>query len=129
MRRSPNHLTLPDGTCSPNCYPCKLKGVTFAQSAMPTRHPNAAATKVGDRRLERDLRAYKAMRHNGVQPRHTRGAADFQAQASSEIEFSMGRIIPDVSKRRRLQEEFDRFDASTPRDKPIVRDEDGAVVV
>lgn len=47
-----------------------------------------------ERRWDRDMAAYKAMRRDGLQPAGIDGAADLQARASTEFEVSSGRLLP-----------------------------------
>ena len=75
------------------CYPCKLKSISFAASAMPTRHPGAVATEKRDKQLHKDRTAFKSMREQGIQPARLTGAADLQDQASTKHEIETGRIV------------------------------------
>jgi hypothetical protein len=92
----PNH----DGTGDD--YGCKLRAVSFAPSAMPNRHPAAADEKALDRRLNRDLPAYKRMVDAGIQPKATRGAADIESRAHEKFEVEHGQTIADPKMRRRV---------------------------
>lgn len=114
------HLIGPDGNCSPNCYPCKLASVSFAASAMPTRHPEAARTAVSDKKLDADLAAYRRLRRNGEQPRSTRGAAELESRASEHFEIATGRPIADPTLRRHAKAIFEEM--PRPSAKPMVRE-------
>lgn len=76
------------------CYPCKLKSISFAASAMPTRKPEAVATTIREKNLVRDRDAFKAMRQQGIQPARLKGAAQLQDQASTKHEIETGKILP-----------------------------------
>jgi len=77
------------------CFGCKIKSVSFAASAMPTRSPQAAATEKWDKQLHKDRTAFKAMRDQGIQPASLKGAADLQDRASTKHEIETGKIIGD----------------------------------
>lgn len=100
--REGTHLRGPDGVCSPNCFPCKIKTVGIAPSAMPTRNPTAARAKTKDPLLATDRDAYKRLRMNGQQPKHIEGSAALEAQANESFEISHGQIEPDPVRRARI---------------------------
>jgi hypothetical protein len=77
-----------------SCYSCRLKTVSFAASAMPTRKPEAVATTLREKNLVRDRDAFKAMRQQGIQPARLKGAADLQDHASTKHEIETGKILP-----------------------------------
>ena len=110
------HLKGPDGECSPNCFPCKVKTVTLAPSAMLTRSPEAARAKITDPQLEKDRDAYRRIRQNGEQPKHLKGSAELEAKANESFEIETGWIVKDKKERDRMVAEF----AGVP-DKPRVR--------
>jgi hypothetical protein len=95
-----SHVHSADGP--DNCYGCKLRAVSFAASAMPNRHPAAADEKALERRLDRDLPAYKRMIDAGIQPKATRGAADIESRAHEKFEVEHGQTISDPKMRRRV---------------------------
>ena len=121
--RTGRHLIEQDGvTHSPNCFPCKIKTVSIAPSALITQSPEAARAKTADPQLEKDRAAYKAMRRNGVQPKSIHGAAELQANANETFEITTGRIESDPSIRKRAAVAF--AEMPKPSSDPIVR-EDG----
>ena len=82
-------------TCTgEGCFGCKIRSISFAASAMPTRHVDVAATTKNERELVRDMSAFKAMRDQGIQPARLTGAADLQARASTKREIETGTILP-----------------------------------
>jgi hypothetical protein len=118
------HLQNPDGTCSPNCFSCKLESVTFAPSAMGTRHPGAARAAVKDPQLDKDREAYRRLRRNGEQPKHVGGSAYIEATASESFEITTGRVITDARDRKQFAQGFDEMPAGvrvrTSPDEPSV---------
>ena len=77
------------------CFACKIKSVSFAASAMPTRKPGAVATTQREKQLTKDRDAFKAMRDQGIQPARLKGAADLQDRAHTKHEIESGKIIGD----------------------------------
>ena len=91
-------------TCTgESCFGCKIKSVSFAASAMPTRHPQAASTQKWDRQLHKDRAAFKAMRDQGIQPASLKGAADLQDRASTKHEIETGKILGDTKLAQRVE--------------------------
>jgi len=76
------------------CFGCKIKSVSFAASAMPTRHVGASQTKTAEKQLVKDREAFKAMREQGIQPASLKGAAAMQAKATTKHEIETGRLMP-----------------------------------
>lgn len=68
------------------CFGCRIASVGIAASAMPTRHPTAAETLERQKRLDKDMRAYRAAKANGVQPMTLTGCADNLAMAQTKTE-------------------------------------------
>jgi hypothetical protein len=101
------HLLDPDGSHSPNCFPCKLASVNFAPSAMPTRHPGAARAAVKDPALDKDREAYRRLRRNGEQPKHVGGSAEMEAKANESCEITTGQIIGDAADRKQFAKAFE----------------------
>jgi hypothetical protein len=81
------------GECEPSCFGCKVESVSFAPSAMPTRHPNAARAAVKDPQLDKDREAYKRLRRNGEQPKHVGGSARLEAISESSAEITTGALM------------------------------------
>lgn len=76
------------------CFGCKIKSISIAASAMPTRSPEAARIYKADRQLERDRSAFKAMREQGIQPARLKGASELQDRATTKHEIETGKILP-----------------------------------
>lgn len=64
---------------------------------MPTRAGGAEAARVkaGDKQLDKDRAAYKALRHQGYQPRTVDGAAELAARAEDRFDVERGHLIRD----------------------------------
>ena len=122
--RTGKHLIEADGvTHSPNCFPCRIRTVSFAPSAMVTRSPEAARAKARDPQLEKDRNAYRALRRNGEQPKSVTGAAELQSRANESFEITTGNIVDDQSLRQRAAVAYDEMPAPTTTPKPIVRED------
>lgn len=74
------------------CFACKVTGVTFGASAMPTRKPEEHRTIDKERILDKDLDAYKRLRRDGVQPKGIDGSAKIEARAEERYQVEMGII-------------------------------------
>ena len=118
--RPATHLVNEDGTHAPGCFPCKLRSITFAPSAMVTRSPNAANAKVNDPALHKDRDAYKRLRWDGEQPKNIKGAAALEARANESFEISTGRVVADENIRHQLAAAH--AEMPEPSTKPIVRE-------
>lgn len=114
------HLIEEDGSHSPNCYPCRLKTVSIAPSAMPTRSPEAAKAKVSDPILEKDRAAYKRLRYDGTQPNALRGAAHLEQEATEKFEVDTGYIVKDPADRRQYAQAFAEMPKPNPHPKGYV---------
>lgn len=117
MRRG-KHTTGPDGACTDECFACRVKTVTVAQSAMVTRCPSAVRTKATDKALDKDRGAYKRLRKNGEQPRRIKGAAALEATADHRFEIQTGVVQRDPKVRRHAKAVFS--DLPPPTTKPGV---------
>ncbi len=87
-------------TYQEGCYACRIASVSFAQSAMPTRYPQANQTTAREKRWERDIPAYKRLRKNGVQPKCIDGSGDFETMADERFELETGRIVAKSARSR-----------------------------
>ena len=118
--RQGKHLINADGTHAEACYPCRLKSVTMAPSAMGTRFPTAERAAIKDPILDKDLEAYKRLRKQGEQPKHVGGSAHFEKHANESFEIEMGMIIDDSKDRLAMAGAL--AGAPAPSARPIVRD-------
>ena len=78
---------------------CKISTIDFGSSAMPTRHPTAAATEARERRWSKDMPAYKELRAQGLQPPHIDGSAELAAKAETRFEVESGKVLPGQAKK------------------------------
>lgn len=115
-----NHLIDEDGTHDPMCYPCKLRSVSIAPSAMPTRSPEAARAKDKDPQLDRDRAAYKRLRYDGTQPNMVKGSERLEKEATEKFEVDTGWVVKDPSERRQYAQAFAEMPKPNP--NPINQD-------
>lgn len=73
-----------------NCFLCKCATLRVSASAMPTRRAVTSEGLREERRLAKDLPAYKRLRMEGMQPRSTTNAAKLEATANSRYEVETG---------------------------------------
>lgn len=75
----------PDG-----CYGCRLKTVGFAPSIFQTTPggAKAAESRVRERKLVKDLAAFKRLRMDGQTPPTTKGAARLESECESPYEIA-----------------------------------------
>lgn len=69
-----------------DCFGCKLAGVQFGNVEAPPQ-------RWIEKQWDRDLPAYKRLRLQGYQPPRTQGCAQLEAEAHSQREIDMGRLI------------------------------------
>jgi hypothetical protein len=87
--------------------PC-IKTVQIAASATPTRNPGAANAKK-DKKLSKDLAAYKRMRDAGAQPIRVDGSAQIETLAHNAHEINTGTVWAnekDAARAERLHQEM-----------------------
>ncbi len=70
------------------CYGCRLASIQVAVKE------EAKVTAIKDKQLSKDLDAYKRLRHNGLQPRSIDGSHRAEAEVTSQLDFTLGRVIP-----------------------------------
>lgn len=76
----------------PGCYACRISGVHFAPSATPSRRGGAFAAKnvALEQQWDRDMRAYRNLRNDGLQPPQIDGCHALERDARSTIEVEHG---------------------------------------
>ncbi len=87
------------------CWKCRegtgcIREVSFAPSAMPSRHPSAVATVAKDKQWDADMPAYQRLRRNGVQPPRIDDSAELEKRASDQFEIELGTVVPKDMKSR-----------------------------
>jgi hypothetical protein len=76
-----------------DCFGCKVQSIEFGNVEPP-------AERAIEKRMDKDLPAYQRMRYQGLQPPRTKGAAELEARAHSQIEIDLGKLIePKLLKR------------------------------
>lgn len=78
------------------CFGCKVLGVNLSMEATPSRASGRAVKEVADRerRWHTDMRAYKNLRRDGLQPKKIDGAAEVERRAKESWQVETG-ILPD----------------------------------
>lgn len=69
-----------------DCFGCKLHSIQFGNVEAPTE-------RIIEKRMDRDLPAYSRLRAQGLQPRTTKGCAELETRAHSQLEIEMGKLI------------------------------------
>lgn len=95
MKHRETHPTLD----VPGCFGCRISSVSFAPSAMPSRHAEAAAAKQTGKGWEKDLPAYKRLVDAGMQPRSTVGTHALEQSAALPIEVETGVVLTEKQRR------------------------------
>lgn len=74
------------------CFGCRVSGLTIAASATPTRRSGARAAEINskDKKLEKDLDAYKRLRQEGLQPQAIDGSAEAEKRAEHKWQIETG---------------------------------------
>ena len=72
------------------CFACRIAGVAFASSAMPSRRNHAASVNATERRWEKDMDAYKRLRRDGLQPASVDGARNLEQKAEHRSQIETG---------------------------------------
>ena len=75
-----------------DCFGCRIAGVSFASSSMPSRRGQAAAINAKERSWHKDMDAYKRLRRDGLQPPHIDGARELEQKATDRIQVETGML-------------------------------------
>ena len=85
-----------------HCFKCRegrgcIRAVSFAPSAMPSRNGGADVARINrtDKRWEKDMPAYRRLRHDGLQPPRIDDCAALESRAKDQFEIEMGKLVPD----------------------------------
>ena len=93
------------GQHGPDCFGCKVQSVAIGRASdMPTRRPEAVASKQYETARQKDISAYKRLRAEGLQVKGTLGAARLEQTARTEFELQSGRVAPTASMSRCIEE-------------------------
>lgn len=96
-----------------DCFGCKIRSISFAPSAMPTRSDAGEKKRYENDRLKNNA-AYKRLRAEGKEVIGTSRAAELEARANSDFELRSGMILPDAKiakKHDEKQVEYDQVKA------------------
>lgn len=87
------------------CDLCRWTSVSVAPSATPSRGGGQDAARINAKEKEwaKDMRAYRAIRANGLQPRGIDGAARLE-HASDRMEVEAGSVFTTKEQRREARE-------------------------
>lgn len=77
--RNPGHEQLD----VPGCYGCSLASVAFSAKALVTRSPEVVAAAAREKRWDKDIPAYKALRKDGLQPKTSEGAHELMTTSDT----------------------------------------------
>lgn len=87
--------------------PAKLligEGVNIAPSALETKGAQVRASNVTEARWNKDMPAYKRMRHRGMQPKMIDGCEKLENEVGDQFDIDYGRFYKDgVTKERVLE--------------------------
>lgn len=72
------------------CFGCRIAGVSFAASSMPSRRIEASQINATERRWEKDMDAYKRLRRDGLQPAKIDGAREVEQKAEHRSQVETG---------------------------------------
>lgn len=74
------------------CFGCKVANLSIAASATPSRRGGARAAEINskDKKLEKDLDAYKRLRQEGLQPQAIDGSAEVEKKAEHKWQVETG---------------------------------------
>jgi hypothetical protein len=78
----------------------KVRSLSFSTGAANSKGDNRGA----ERRLGRDMDAYKRLRDDGLQPPGIRGSGDLEARAQSSVEVETGEFAK-TDRQRRVMEQ------------------------
>lgn len=94
-------------TYQEGCDVCRYSTVGVAPSATPTRKGGAEAARINatEKEWAKDHRAYRAIRANGMQPPHVKGAAQLE-NASDKLEIEAGALFPTPEARKTVREQL-----------------------
>lgn len=82
-----------------HCFKCRegtgcIRQIGFSAMAMPNRHPDTVRIVNTDSQWDKDMRAYRNLRHNGLQPPRIDDCAQLETRANDQVEIEMAKIVP-----------------------------------
>lgn len=82
-----------------HCFKCRegtgcIRAVSFSATAMPNRFPGVNKIVNTDAQWDKDMTAYRHLRHNGLQPPRIDDCAQLETRANDQVEVEMAKIVP-----------------------------------
>jgi len=72
------------------CFGCRIAGVAFAASSMPSRKIATNDIDATERRWSKDMDAYKRLKRDGLQPAKIDGSAEMEKKAEHRSQVETG---------------------------------------
>lgn len=72
------------------CFACRVAGVSFSASSMPSRRIKASEINATEKQWSKDMDAYKRLRRDGLQPAHIDGARELEQKAEHRSQVETG---------------------------------------
>jgi hypothetical protein len=72
------------------CFGCRVAGVSFAASAMPSRKADSNRIDATERQWSTDMDAYKRLKRDGLQPAQIDGARNIEQKATHRSQVETG---------------------------------------
>lgn len=72
------------------CFGCRIAGVSFAASSMPSRKLENNRIEATERQWSKDMDAYKRLKQDGLQPANIDGAANIEKKADHASQVVTG---------------------------------------
>ena len=72
------------------CFGCRIAGVSFAASSMPSRKQDNNRIEATERQWSKDMDAYKRLKQDGLEPAKIDGAANIEKKADHSSQVVTG---------------------------------------
>jgi len=73
-----------------DCFGCRIAGVSFAASSMPSRKIENNRIEATERQWSKDMDAYKRLKQDGYQPAKIDGAREIEQKATDVSQVVTG---------------------------------------
>ena len=73
-----------------DCFGCRIAGVSFAASSMPSRKQDNNRIEATERQWSKDMDAYNRLKQDGLQPAKIDGAANIEKKAHHSTQVVTG---------------------------------------
>ena len=87
--------------CARGCCESQIehyRSLSISPAATPSRSPDAARINATEKRWEKDMKSYKALRADGLQPKQIDGCSVVEANATHPKEVELMRPLPKAVK-------------------------------